>query len=183
MRRIVVILALVGGCALVPAAASGGQLERACRNVYEPNRATLVALGGDPGRDVCRLGADPGKHPTLSAVDRSNRVLEADIAALMPPAASASASRSATSSASTPVNSGGGGGAGGLPACASESGTNYSTGPDNTNPSGATGRYQIMPESHAEICGDLGWSPADQDQCAARIYAQQGSGAWVGCGG
>lgn len=73
-------------------------------------------------------------------------------------------------------------GASGVPACASESGTNYSTGPDNTNASSATGRYQIIASTHASICPDLGWSPGEQDQCAARIYRQQGAGAWVGCG-
>jgi Transglycosylase-like domain len=74
-------------------------------------------------------------------------------------------------------------GASGAPACASESGTNYSTGPANTNPaSGATGRYQILPST----AGDYGWSlstPAGQDACAQTIYQHQGAGAWVGCGG
>jgi hypothetical protein len=74
-------------------------------------------------------------------------------------------------------------GASGLPACASESGSNYSTGAANTNPSsGATGRYQVIPSTHASLCPDLGWSPGEQDQCAARIFHAQGAGAWVGCG-
>jgi hypothetical protein len=74
-------------------------------------------------------------------------------------------------------------GAAGVPACASESGTDYSTGPDNTNASsGATGRYQIIPSTAAAYGCDLS-SPAGQDACAQRIYRGQGASAWVGCGG
>lgn len=91
-----------------------------------------------------------------------------------PVASSTAPAQSNVQSAST--------GAAGLPACASESGTNYSTGPDNTNPSSATGRYQILQSTHAALCSDLGWSPGDQDKCAGRIYKAQGSGAWVNCG-
>lgn len=73
---------------------------------------------------------------------------------------------------------------GGLPACASESGTNYSTGPDNTNASGATGRYQEMPEHRQKggLCYGIDLSPSGQDACAEKIYAAQGAGAWTGCG-
>jgi Transglycosylase-like domain len=57
-----------------------------------------------------------------------------------------------------------------------ESGGDYGA----VNPSsGARGAYQILPSTHASICPDLGWDPAGQDQCAARIMAQQGRGAWV----
>lgn len=74
-------------------------------------------------------------------------------------------------------------GAGGVPGCASESGTNYSTGPANTNASsGATGRYQIIPSTAAGYGCNLS-TPAGQDACAQTIYAHQGAGAWVGCGG
>jgi len=57
-----------------------------------------------------------------------------------------------------------------------ESGGNYGA----VNPSsGARGAYQIMPGTHSAVCPDLGWSPPDQDQCAARIWASQGRGAWA----
>jgi muramidase (phage lysozyme) len=70
-----------------------------------------------------------------------------------------------------------------VPACASESGTNYSTGASNTNPSsGATGRYQILPSTAAAYGCSL-TTPAGQDACAQTIYQHQGAGAWVGCGG
>ena len=74
-------------------------------------------------------------------------------------------------------------GAAGVPACASESGDDYSTGSDNTNvSSGATGRYQILPSTAAAYGCDLA-TPAGQDACAQTIYQHQGAGAWVGCGG
>lgn len=74
-------------------------------------------------------------------------------------------------------------GASGVPACASESGSNYSTSASNTNSSsGATGRYQIIPSTAAAYGCNLG-SPAGQDACAQTIYQHQGAGAWVGCGG
>src|SRR5207248_4871022 len=92
----------------------------------------------------------------------------------------------APSTSSTSVSSSSAGssaGAAGVPACASESGTNYSTGPSNTNPSsGATGRYQILPSTAAAYGCDLS-TPGGQDACAQTIYAHQGAGAWVGCGG
>jgi hypothetical protein len=52
------------------------------------------------------------------------------------------------------------------------------------NPSsGAYGKYQIMPSTHADLCSDLGWDPSSQTACANRIYETQGSGAWAQCGG
>jgi hypothetical protein len=95
---------------------------------------------------------------------------------------SPASSPSGGSGGSTAASGTGGGGAG-LPACASESGTNYSTGADNTNSSsGATGRYQILPSTAAAYGCSLG-TPAGQDACAETIYQHQGAGAWVGCGG
>ncbi len=71
----------------------------------------------------------------------------------------------------------------GVPACASESGSNYSTGASNTNGSpGATGRYQILPSTAAGYGCSLA-TAAGQDACAQTIYQHQGAGAWVGCGG
>lgn len=72
-----------------------------------------------------------------------------------------------------------------LPACADESHGNYSTGPANTNPgSGATGRWQTLRSHYSPggVCQGLNVNvPGDQDTCAARIYEEQGAGAWVGC--
>jgi hypothetical protein len=56
-----------------------------------------------------------------------------------------------------------------------ESGGDYSA----VNPSsGAYGAYQIMPETAANYGCDLS-TPQGQDACAAEIYSDVGSGAWV----
>lgn len=67
-----------------------------------------------------------------------------------------------------------------LPSCtwAPESGGNYGA----VNPSsGAYGKYQVIPSTWAAHCSDLGRDPSGQEECAARIWAAQGSGAWVNC--
>jgi len=127
-----------------------------------------------PGRNIVEDGVASGGAATDAQVVASLSVLER----MLGPAPS-------SSSATTSYSSAGGSAAGaaGVPACASESGTNYSTGPSNTNPSsGATGRYQILPSTAAAYGCDLS-TPAGQDACAQTIYAHQGAGAWVGCGG
>jgi Transglycosylase-like domain len=67
-----------------------------------------------------------------------------------------------------------------LPDCTwrPESGGNYNA---YNSGSGARGKYQVIPSTHAAICPDLGWSPSEQEICAARIYKTQGAGAWVNC--
>lgn len=67
-----------------------------------------------------------------------------------------------------------------LPDCTwqPESGGSYSA----YNPSsGAYGKYQIIPSTWAAHCSGLDRGPGGQEQCAARVYAAQGAGAWVGC--
>lgn len=67
-----------------------------------------------------------------------------------------------------------------LPSCTwqPESGGNYNA----YNPSsGAYGKYQVIPSTWQAHCSDLGRDPAGQEECAARVYAAQGSGAWVNC--
>jgi hypothetical protein len=125
-----------------------------------------------PGRNIVKDGLAAGGAPSDAQVVASLTVLERMVAP-GPTTTSTTASTTAASSA----------GAAGVPACASESGTNYSTGPSNTNPSsGATGRYQILPSTAAAYGCSLA-TPAGQDACAQTIYAHQGAGAWVGCGG
>lgn len=101
-----------------------------------------------------------------------------------PAAAPTSVTAAAPAVPTTPGPSYQGGGGGGLPACADESAGNYSTGSANTNPSsGATGRWQTL-RSHYDsggICDEFDLSPGGQDACAHKIYAEQGSGAWVNC--
>jgi hypothetical protein len=129
-----------------------------------------------PGRDIVQDGVAPGRAPTDAEVVASLHLLRRMLAAAFRPAPAVSASAGSSAPASSA-------GAGGVPACASESGTNYSTGASNTNASsGATGRYQITPSTAAAYGCDLS-TPSGQDACAQTIYAHQGAGAWVGCGG
>jgi hypothetical protein len=164
-------VALVGGVtgladAKPPTPAHAHAYERAYRQVvrHMGHRA--------PGRNIVKYGMGAHRRPsdrqTLSSLGVLRRMLS--------PAPSPSAGSTASSAAS-------GTGDGGLPACASESGSNYSTGAANTNSSsGATGRYQILPSTAAAYGCSLG-TPAGQDACAETIYQRQGASAWVGCGG
>ena len=142
---------------------------RAYERVY---RQVAQKLGRRaPGRNIVKNGVAAGGALSDAHVVASLAVLERMLA----PAPSSSTTSSSAAVASA--------GASGVPACASESGTNYSTGPSNTNPSsGATGRYQILPSTAAAYGCDLS-TPGGQDACAQTIYAHQGAGAWVGCGG
>jgi hypothetical protein len=138
-----------------------------------------------PGRDICRFGLKHGKRPPYKRrahyVAVLHRLKSPPVVAVLPqPTAPVVTSVQIPQPAPVPPSAPASGG--GLPACASESGTNYSTGSDNTNSSGATGRYQIIPSTHSALCSDLGWSSGEQDACAGRIYAAQGASAWVGCG-
>jgi hypothetical protein len=130
-----------------------------------------------PGRNILRDGRKDHHHVTDAQTVASLNVLERMLAPALAPASSATAPATGTALAGSTA------GAGGVPACASESGSNYSTGSANTNASsGATGRYQILPSTAAAYGCNLG-SAAGQDACAATIYRNQGASAWVGCGG
>jgi hypothetical protein len=137
-----------------------------------------------PGRNIVNDGVSSGRGATDAEVAKSITVLERMLAPPPVPSSVPSGNPAGTTSyGSTSVSSYSSAGASGVPACASESGTNYSTGSANTNASsGATGRYQIIPSTAAAYGCDLS-TPAGQDSCAQAIYAHQGAGAWVGCGG
>jgi hypothetical protein len=123
-----------------------------------------------PGRNIINDGVAHRRRPSDADTVRSMRVLQRMLA----PSSGSAGSTSATASSSAGAA---------VPSCASESGTNYSTGASNTNgSSGATGRYQITPSTAAGYGCDLS-TPAGQDACATTIYQHQGAGAWVGCGG
>lgn len=185
MKRLIlpagVALAAVApsGAAAAPAGGTGGltAAARAHEQAYERVYAKVVHKLGRraPGRNIVRDGVAKGRAATDAEVVSSLHVLQRMLAAAMQPATTSS-----TATSSLPVGSAG---ASGVPACASESGTNYSTGPSNTNASsGATGRYQITPGTAAAYGCDLS-TASGQDACAATIYEHQGAGAWVGCGG
>jgi hypothetical protein len=141
-----------------------------------------------PGLDICRYGLKHGKKPSLKLKVRyywtlhrlrypppPPRELVTYVSSPAPAATQTSAPAHLANTGSTAGSS--------LPSCASESGTNYSTGPDNTNPTGATGRYQEMPvhRERGGLCYGIDLSPPGQDRCAALIYKAQGAGAWTGC--
>jgi hypothetical protein len=67
-----------------------------------------------------------------------------------------------------------------LPECTwrPESGGSYTA---VNGSSGAYGKYQVIPSTWAAHCSDLDRGPSGQEQCAARIWQAQGSGAWVNC--
>ena len=129
-----------------------------------------------PGRNIVKDGVSAHRAATDAETVASLTVLERMLAPVTTPSSAASAAPSSAVTGSTA-------GASGVPACASESGTNYSTGGSNTNASsGATGRYQILP-STAAAHGCSMATAAGQDACAQTIYEHQGASAWVGCGG
>jgi hypothetical protein len=155
--------------------------DKLCQEATTVRKKVVKQFGKrTPGRDICTQGLPSGQKPSRGREEHYLQTLQRMIA---PPIASATASPSLSGTASVSSSSAG---TGILPSCASESGTNYSTGPSNTNPSGATGRYQEMPEHFMPggICAGLNVTvPADQDKCAVLIYRAQGASAWVGCGG
>ena len=171
--------AVLAAAAVAPGVAAAAAPTRAHRHAYEHAYHQVAhQLGARaPGRNIIEDGTSHGA-PTDAETVGSLAVLHR----LLAPAPSVS-SVSSTSSAVSAVSAVSAAGAAGVPACASESGDNYSTGSDNTNASsGATGRYQIVPSTAAAYGCDL-TTPAGQDACAQVIYEHQGAGAWVGCGG
>lgn len=177
------LAAAAAGAAIAPQVAdSKPPTAQHARQYQRAYRAVARRFGHRaPGRQIVRWGLK-GRKATDRDVTRSLAVLHRMLAPR--PSYSVAAGVRAVSSAVSTGVAAISAGAAGVPACASESGHNYSTGPGNTNASsGATGRYQIIGSTHNALCGDLGWTPAEQDQCAARIFASQGAGAWVGCGG
>jgi hypothetical protein len=153
--------------AVVPAVADAKPPTAAHARAYERAYDHVARVFGRraPGRNIIKQGVAPHKPASDAQTVASLAVLERMVA----PA----------HAAASPAGAGGGT----LPACASESGTNYSTGSENTNASsGATGRYQITPSTAANYGCSL-TTAAGQDACAQTIYAHQGAGAWTGCGG
>lgn len=186
--RIAIIAVLAA--LLLPAVASAhdsGSIQH--KNHYL--RAKTFKLGGSPGCDLVEKKCK-GKKTTpknIRAYFNTMRRMIAPPPPVVPVAAvepadsysSAETAPSTPTSAPTPsVPSSGAGGAEQFAQCESGSSGGYSA----YNPSsGAYGKYQIIPSTWAAHCSDLGQDPSGQDQCAARVYDAQGSGAWAQCGG
>ena len=175
MQRILLPAGALALAAVAPGVASAKPPTTAHARAYERAYHQVAHhLGpGVPGRNIIRNGIGHGRRATDAESVRSLHVLQRMLPSRSAPTTTpTSASPGASSSAGAAV-----------PACASESGTDYSTGASNTNASsGATGRYQITPSTAAAYGCDLS-TPAGQDACAQMIYQHQGAGAWVGCGG
>ncbi len=175
-----------GGHAHKAPAANGAQAPtpahaRAYEHVYAQVAHKLGRRA--PGRNLIKDGFAPHQPATDAETVASIKVLERMLAPAPATAPAGSTLRSTAPSGGVATSQGSSSGAGGVPACASESGSNYSTGSSNTNSSsGATGRYQITPSTAAGYGCNLS-TPGGQDACAQTIYAHQGAGAWVGCGG
>jgi hypothetical protein len=172
MKRLIVPASAMLAAAL-PVAADAKPPTAAHKHAYERAYHHVVRQLGRraPGRNIIEQGVGPHKAATDAQAVASLAVLQRMVAPASAPAAATSGT--AVQAAGT----------GTLPACASESGTNYSTGSENTNASsGATGRYQITPSTAANYGCSLA-TPASQDACAQTIYRNQGAGAWTGCGG
>jgi hypothetical protein len=168
----------VAVAALAPGVAVAKPPTTAHVNAYEKAyREVSHKLGPRvPGRNILRDGRKDRRKVTDAQTVASLSVLERMLTPTPAPATSGAP-------ASTTALTGSTAGAGGVPACASESGTNYSTGASNTNgSSGATGRYQILPSTAAAYGCSMA-TAAGQDACAQTIYRNQGASAWVGCGG
>jgi hypothetical protein len=174
MQRILLPAGALALAAVAPGVASAKPPTTAHARAYERAYHQVAHhLGARvPGRNIIRNGVGHGRRATDAESVRSLRVLQRMLPLRSAPTTTATSSAAAASSSGAAV-----------PACASESGTDYSTGASNTNASsGATGRYQITPSTAAAYGCDLS-TPAGQDACAQIIYRHQGAGAWVGCGG
>lgn len=124
-----------------------------------------------PGRNIRRYGLSGKRKSKCKHLRRSSRTFKRWLA---PPPAPIEAGDTSSASSAPPYA----GGAYSIPSyiVQCESGGDYGA----VNPSsGARGAYQIMPSTWASLCSDLGWDPAGQDACAARVMAVQGRGAWV----
>lgn len=152
-----------------PLAKRYSALWHACRD-----KATCTA-----GRNIRRYGVrtDRGartarKSDYRSSISRFDGWLHPVIAAPAPALLSPAAPVAVTSSYS-----------GGMPDCTwkPESGGSYTA----RNPSGAGGKYQIMPSTWAANGGSgsnaADAPPAEQEAVARRVMATQGPSAWVNC--
>lgn len=175
MRKL--ILAASAAFLLIPATAQAGKLETRYSALYH---ATANKLGKDAaGRNIRRNGVrthlgirDASRSDYRSSIATMDRWLHPVVA---PVVASAAA---APQSAPQAVQAGY---SGGMPDCTwkPESGGSYTA----SNPSGAYGKYQIMPVHYGAggVCAGMGKSPGEQETCARKVFASSGAGAWNNC--
>lgn len=145
----------------------------------EENYLDLYAQVKPDGPNIVKDDLPNGEEPTDGRVCRKVKVLyqikQEQIAAEQAEAAAAAETTTTTTETTTTTTDSSGYA---IPEyiVECESGGDYTA----QNPSGAYGAYQIMPETAAAYGCDLS-TPAGQDACAAKIYADVGTSAWV-CG-
>lgn len=176
MRKL--ILAACAAILLVPASADAGKLETRYSALYH---AAADKLGKDAvGRNIRAQGVRTDKgvreahrsdyRASIATLDRWLHPVRAIPVVHW----TAGTPQAATVAPQT-------GSSGGMPDCTwkPESGGSYTA----SNPSGAYGKYQIMPMHYggSGVCAGMGKSPGEQETCARRIYDSSGSGAWVNC--
>ena len=177
-----VLLAVVGlGLTEATASADMARCSDQTENRYSALYHATADQFGDraPGRNIRKWGVRRGggvRNATCGEVKKSIRQLQR-LRAPAPPRTTVRATRpyQAPSNVRTRTVRAN------LPACTwrPESGGSYTA---YNRSSGARGKYQVIPSTHAAHCSDLGWSPSEQEECAARVYEAQGPGAWVNCG-
>lgn len=182
MRSALIPALAVTAVALAPASSEARTVEEKYSALYHQVRTHMGKRA--PGRNIRRWGVrydskangrrGPWKtrHATTAELKRSNRTFERWLAP--PPASVRRGDR--PSLRGVPPHRAGGGYSIPRDIVMCESGGDYGA----VNPSsGARGAYQVLPSTHAALCPDLDWSPPGQDQCASRVWAVQGRGAWV----
>ena len=133
--------------------------------------------GGLAGRDIVTYGVET-KNGTRPATKEEIQDANSVMVRMIHPPEPAPVEAAPTTSTTTTTEPTTGSGSYSIPEyiVQCESGGDYSA----QNPSGAYGAYQIMPETAAAYGCDLS-TPAGQDACAAEIYSDVGTSAWV-CG-
>lgn len=139
-------------------------------------RDKMEALGASPGCDLVANECEGTKRTGDNVRKYFNTMRRAIAPPSPPPKPVQTSSYQEPAPAQTPAPTGGGTDA--IPSYISdcESGGDYNA----SNPSGAYGKYQIMPQTAAGYGCDLS-TPAGQDACAAKIYAAEGAAPWA-CG-
>jgi hypothetical protein len=132
-----------------------------CDSAYLDLYKQADELGHPLGHNAVKEGIDDDKR-ICKQVDKLNEVVVSLTTPVVPETEAAAPVTTSTGGYAIPDY---------IVAC--ESGGDYTA----SNPSGAYGAYQIMPETAAGYGCDLS-TPAGQDACAAEIYATEGAAPW-----
>lgn len=171
LRILVALVALAGLLVATSPARAHGPLGKKYLSLY--HRAADKHGARAPGRNIVKLGLK-GRAAHRSEVRTSIAVLTRMVTPAVSTLTTSSQVVTPVASAAAPVS-------GGLPDCTwrPESGGSYTA----SNPSGAYGKYQLMPVHYGAggVCAGMGKSPSEQEVCARRVFASSGAGAWVNC--